>query len=192
MNSPLYVIVDISGSMNEMGKIHLQRNLCRYVSQLQIIDQAKYSEVGTRFFQWASEVSEIIIQDDGDIPALTPKGSSDLSFLSDFLSAAMSNVQMLRALILSDGNFTNSDISSFQKRLNTFPNLLLRTVAIGADADLLKLKKMSTSESVYLSENISAAIDSTSFGTDESVIAPASASQIKFTQPAEPEEDWDV
>ena len=30
MKGTLYVIVDVSGSMNEMGKIHLQRNLCRY------------------------------------------------------------------------------------------------------------------------------------------------------------------
>ena len=99
---------------------------------------------------------------------------------------------MLRALILSDGNFANSDISSFQKRLNTFFNLLLRTVAIGADADLLKLKKISSNKSVYLAENIPLAIDSAIFGIDKSVIAPESVSQIKQTQLAEVEEDWDA
>lgn len=192
MKAPLYVIVDISGSMNEMGKIHLQRNLCRYAAQLKMIDQGKYSDVDIRFFQWAAEVSEIVIQDDGDIPALTPKGSSDLIALSDFLSARLSNGQMLRAIILSDGNFANSDISSFQKQLTTFPDLLLLTIATGADADLLKLKKISSNNSVYLSENISAAINSTILGTDERVVAPGSASQIKLAQPAETEEVWDA
>ena len=43
MNS-LYCIVDTSGSMNEMGKIHLQRNLCRYADQLRLIDQKKYAK----------------------------------------------------------------------------------------------------------------------------------------------------
>jgi len=28
--------------MNEMGKIHLQRNLCRYAAQLRLIDQEKW------------------------------------------------------------------------------------------------------------------------------------------------------
>lgn len=192
MKTPLYIIVDVSGSMNEMGKIHLQRNLCRYVSQLQIIDPVKYSNLDTHFFQWTVEVSEIVTQGDGDFPALTPEGSSDLSCLSDFLSAILSGGQLLRGLILSDGNYASSDISSFQKELNLFPNLLLRTIAIGADANLLKLKKMSSNESVYLSENIPAAIDAIYLGTDECVIAPESVSQVKRTQPAAPEEDWDV
>ncbi|MCL0006604.1 hypothetical protein MKT60_007020 [Providencia rettgeri] len=191
----LFIFVDISGSMNEMGKIHLQRNLCRYVGQLRLIDQEKYSGLDICFYQWAQNVSEVVLQSDGDIPALKAEGSSNLCVISDFLSQYLNDTGRLMVLILSDGNFPNSDIVSFQKQLGTFSNLMIRTVAVGADADLLKLKKISTNNSVHLSENISSAIDSTIFGSDEPFAIPVSTAQILQSEPAEteePEEDWDA
>lgn len=195
MKAPLYIIVDVSGSMNEMGKIHLQRNLCRYAAQLRLIDQGKYSGSDIRFYQWAQNVSEVALQSDGDIPALNAEGSSKLCVLSDFLSQHLNDNGRSMVLILSDGNFPNSDIVSFQNKLGTFTGLIIRTVAVGADADLLKLKKISTNNTVYLSENIASAIDSTIFGSDEPLTAPASTAQILQSAPAEieePEEDWDA
>lgn len=195
MKVPLYIIVDVSGSMNEMGKIHLQRNLCRYAAQLRLIDQEKYSGSDIRFYQWAQNVSEVALQSDGDIPALNAEGSSNLCDLSDFLSQHLNDAGSARTLILSDGNFPNSNIVSFQNQLSTFSDLIIRTVAVGADADLLKLKKISTNNSVHLSENISSAIDSTIFGSDEPFAIPVSTAQILQSEPAEteePEEDWDA
>ncbi len=98
-------------------------------------------------------------------------------------------------LVMSDGNFPNSDIVSFQNQIGTFTNLVIRVVAVGADADLLKLKKISTNNSVYLSENIASAIDSAIFSSDEPLIAPESTIQILQSTPAEteePEGDWDA
>jgi len=195
MKEPLYIIVDVSGSMNEMGKIHLQRNLCRYAAQLRDIDQKKYADLDIHFYQWAQDVSEIIIQSDGDIPVLTAEGSSNLCDLSDFLSQHLNDTVRVRFLILSDGNFSNSDISSFQKQLSSCPDLITRAVAVGADADLLKLKKISTNNSVHLAENISSAIDSIIFGSDKPFAIPVSTAQILQSEPAgaeEPEEDWDA
>ncbi len=191
----LFVFVDVSGSMNEMGKIHLQRNLCRYAAQLRLIDQEKYSGSDIRFYQWAQNVSEVILQSDGHIPALNAEGSSNLCVLSDFLSQYLNDTGRLMVLILSDGNFPNSDIVSFQNKLGTFTDLIIRTVAVGADADLLKLKKISTDNTVYLSENIASAIDSSIFGSDEPLTAPVSTVQILQSAQAEtkePEEDWDA
>lgn len=195
MKEALYIIVDVSGSMNEMGKIHLQRNLCRYAAQLRGINQQKYASLDVRFYQWAQDMSEITIQSDGDIPALNAEGSSNLCDLSDFLSQHLNDNGRARALILSDGNFPNSDIVSFQNQLSTFSDRVIRTVAVGADADLLKLKKISTNNSVHLSENISSAIDSTIFGSDELFAIPVSTAQILQSEPAETEEleeDWDA
>lgn len=191
----LDIIVDVSGSMNEMGKIHLQRNLCRYAAQLRLIDQEKYSGSDIRFYQWAQNISEISLQCDGDIPALNAEGSSNLCVLSDFLSQHLNDTERSMVLILSDGNFSNSDILSFQSQLSTIPDLIIRTVAVGADADLLKLKKISTNNTAYLSENIVPAIDSTIFGFGEPLAAPVSTAQILQSEPAEsegPEEDWDA
>lgn len=191
----LFVFVDVSGSMNDMGKIHLQRNLCRYVAQLRRIDKEKYSGLDIRFYQWAQSVSEVVLQSDGDIPALNAEGSSNLCVISDVLSQYLNDTGVLMVLILSDGNLPNSDIVSFQNKLGTFSNLIIRTVAVGADADLLKLKKISTNNTVYLSENIASAIDSTIFGSDEPLTAPASTAKILQSEPAdteEPGEDWDA
>ena len=190
MKIPLYIIVDVSGSMNEMGKIHLQRNLCRYAAQLRLIDQEKYSGSDIRFYQWAQNVSEVDLQSDGDIPVFNAEGFSNLCTLVDFLSQ-----NSARILILSDGNFSNLDISSFQNQLSSYPDLIIRTVAVGADADLWKLKKISTNNRVYLSENIASALDSTIFGSDELVTAPPSTAQILQSTMAdleESEENWDV
>lgn len=195
MKEPLYIIVDVSGSMNEMGKIHLQRNLCRYAAQLRLIDQEKYSGIDIRFYQWAQNVSEVALQSDGDIPALNAEGYSKLCVLSEFLSQHPNDSGRSMALLLSDGNFPNSEIATFQSQLGTFTDLIIRTVAVGADADLLKLKKISTNNTVYLSENIASAIDSTIFGSDEPLTAPVSTAQILQSASAEteePEEDWDA
>jgi len=195
MKSSLNIIVDVSGSMNEMGKIHLQRNLCRYAAQLRLIGQGKYSGSDIRFYQWAQNISEVALQSDGDIPALNAEGYSNLCVLSDFLSQYLNDTGRLMVLILSDGNFPNSDIVSFQNQLGTFTHLIIRTVAVGTDADLFKLKKISTNNTVYLSENIASAIDSTIFGSDEPLTAPVSPARILESAPAETEEseeDWDA
>ena len=195
MKTHLHIIVDVSGSMTEMGKIHLQRNLCRYAAQLLLIDAEKFSSIDIRFYQWAKNVSGIALQSAQDIPALNAEGSSNLCVLSDFLTQHLNDTGRSMVLILSDGNFPSSDIVSFRNQLSIFTDLVIRTVAVGADANAMKLMKISTNNTVYLSENIASAIDSTIFGSDEPLTAPASAAQILQSAPAEPEEpeeDWDA
>ncbi len=194
MKETLYFIVDVSGSMNEMGKIHLQRNLCRYAAQLRGIDQEKYADLDIRFYQWAQDISEVTIQSNRDIPALYAEGSSNLCALSDFLSQYLKDSEKTGVLILSDGLFDLDDINRFMEWKKK-SHLLMRAVAVGADADMLKLKRLSTNNTVYLSENIASAIDSTIFGSDEQLTAPVSTTQIPQSAPAEteePEEDWDA
>ncbi len=194
MKELLYIIVDVSGSMNEMGKIHLQRNLCRYATQLRGIDQEKYADLDIRFYQWAQDISEITIQSDGDIPVLNAEGSSNLCDLSDFLSQHLNDTGRARILILSDGFFNQDDIDRFI-RWKKGLHILIRIIAVGADADLLKLKKISTNHTVYLAENIASAIDSTIFGFDEPLTTPVSTTQILQSEPTnseDQEDDWDA
>jgi len=49
MKKNIYFVVDSSGSMNEMGKSLLQRNLMRFISELPIIDKEKYSDINFIF-----------------------------------------------------------------------------------------------------------------------------------------------
>ena len=192
MSTPINIIIDVSGSMNEMGKIHLQRNLCCYAAQLKTMDHDKYADIDVRFYQWAQSVSKIIVQNEGDIPPLVTEGSSSMRALSDFLSKSLNDMESLRVLILSDGNFDRDEFKSFLEYKEKIKRLLIRTVAVGTDSDLLKLKEISSNDSVYLSENIAAAIDCSIFGSDEPVTAPESTAQILQTKPSGPEEDWDA
>lgn len=195
MKTSLYLFFDVSGSMNELGKIHIQRNLCRYVAQLQLIDQEKYANIDIRFYQWAQDISEIAVQSDGSITTLNTQGSSSLNILSDFLFQNLNSTERSKILILSDGNFSNSNILSFHSQLSSISDLIIRTVAVGADADLIKLKKFSTNNSVYLSEDITSAFDCIFFESDEQLAVPISTDQILKSEPAESaelEEDWDV
>ena len=188
----LFIIIDTSGSMNELGKIHLQRNLCRYVAQLQLIDQGKYADIDIHFYKWAQNISEIVLQSDGSITNLNTQGSSSLNILSDFLFQNLNITEGSKILILSDGNFSNSNILSFHSQLSSISDLIIRTVAVGADADLMKLKKVSTNNSVYLSEDIASAFDCVFFESDEQLAIPISTDQILSSELVESEEDWDA
>lgn len=195
MKATLYLIVDVSGSMNEMGKIHLQRNLCRYAAQVKLMENEKYANVNIQFYQWAQNISEIVIQGNGDIPVLNAQGSSGLPLLLDFFSENLKDADRSKVLVLSDGFFSSLEIENFQNQLGKLAKLIIRTVAVGADADLLKLKKISTNNTVYLAENIASAIDSVIFGSDEIVAEPTTISQIPQSESVESddsEEDWDA
>lgn len=188
----LFIIIDTSGSMNELGKIHLQRNLCRYVAQLQLIDQGKYADIDIHFYKWAQNISEIVVQSNGSITNLNTQGSSSLNILSGFLFQNVNSTEGSKILILSDGNFSNSNILSFHSQLSSISDLIIRTVAVGADADLMKLKKVSTNNSVYLSEDIASAFDCVFFESDEQLAIPISTDQILRSELVESEEDWDA
>jgi hypothetical protein len=189
MDISLWIIVDVSGSMNEMGKIHLQRNLCRFANQLRKIDQEKYTGVGISFYVWGLNVSRVIPEESGDIPAFVSEGTLNFSALVNHLSKHLSEVEDLRVLILSDGNFERKGITNFTKWKSDHEKLLIRTVAIGADANLFNLKKISSNETVFEAENIASAINATIWGTDEPMPTPESIAQILQ---AETGENWDV
>ena len=179
------IVVDTSGSMNEMGKNHLQRNLCRYLHELRIINEQKYSNIEFRYYQWSSSVTNLFVQESGEFPVLTPKGEADMVALSEYLKSMVNDEQELHVLIITDGQYSYSEITEFKKGLEKYQNIALRVVAVGADADIAKMKKLSTNGNVYLAENISAAICSICFGTDNRVNGPNSLTQIQISPAAE-------
>ena len=154
------VIVDISGSMEEMGKIHLQWNLCRFIRELAILDSKTYSGTIFQIFQWNSSITELEIKDNGDIATKSPHGVSDLAVLSNMLETHLDASRELKVLVLSDGHFGDSMLNAFKVWVKRHADLSIRVVAIGADANTHRLKKMSTNNDVYSPEDISAAIAS--------------------------------
>ena len=120
------------------------------------------------------------------------EGSACLNSLTQFISESLSAAVPHKLLLLSDGFFNSSDLRDFQAQRSSCSNVLIRAVAVGADAQLQKLSKLSSNGSVFLSENIASAIDSTLFGNDERTSAPASTAQIKQEDLEDSEDDWDA
>lgn len=190
--SNLVIVLDASGSMSEMGKSQLQRNLCRYASQLQTFGMGSCQDIKAQYFKWEREVAEICVDSDGEISSLVFEGTSSLTALSEFLSRTAEGRERSRILVLSDGNFSSSDVRSFQSKRKTLPGLIVRTVAVGADADLRKLKWISSNDSVHRSENIATAITDAAFGYDECTPPPEYLSQIALSEQLDLEEAWDA
>ncbi len=138
-----------------MGKIHLQRNLARYAIQVPSLAQENCTDFVIRLYQWHQDISDITLQSDGDIPSLTAKGSSSLAELSLIFYPNMyirAGWQEFSFCLMAISPVQTP--STFKTSFAPSPDLIIRTVAVGADADLLKLRKLSTNNTVYLPENI--------------------------------------
>lgn len=190
INRTLILLVDVSGSMYEMGKIHLQRHLCRYVSRVARFQPDIYAGTEVRLYQWGETVSLIAQQPNGDIPELQAAGSADIVALSHFLSTQPDG-QNQSLLILSDGNFSQQELLHFQQQCAKSPTVRVRAVAVGADADLLTLRKMATNDTVYLAEDISQAMNSALLEADVPFSPPVPARFFPLDLDEE-EDNWDA
>ena len=52
MNNDIFIIIDNSGSMNEIAKPLLTRNLLRGINQLSIVEPDLYAHIRFHFFLW--------------------------------------------------------------------------------------------------------------------------------------------
>jgi hypothetical protein len=66
-------------------------------------------------------------------------------------------------LIISDGNLNLLKLYDFKSKIKKLENIKIRTVAVGPDANLDNLKKLSTNNSFYFAEDIQASIKSFMF-----------------------------
>lgn len=175
MNSLLYVIVDTSGSMGVMGKMHIQKRLCRCINQIRLLSPEKYSALNIQFFRWGTTVTEIDVQNNKEDFLGPIEGSSDIFVLSDFLLGLNSTPVVL---LLSDGYFSNPDALDFKKLIDKQYGFVLRPVAVGSDSNIRQLKKLSSGDRVDLAEDIVMAVDSVVFHGSGTVKPPKSINQI--------------
>ncbi|MDQ7073583.1 MAG: VWA domain-containing protein [Gammaproteobacteria bacterium] len=193
MNKVLYVFIDSSGSMAEMGKILLQRNLCRFISQLPSINN-KYLKLDIDFYNWNSSITAFNLQSNGDIPEIIPQETVDLNTLASFLYDLSTKDQQkdIYVLLLTDGGFESGSISKFNRKVNKFSNLKLQVVAVGADANIFNLEKILPNQKVYLAEDISGAVYSLIFDHSNDGVAPVSIHDLKTSKTEVVEDDWDA
>lgn len=189
MQGNLLVFIDVSGSMKEMGKHLLEMNLCRHIYQLFEYETNKYSSIDVRFYTWSESVFEIAHNEDKFNFKIVPNGIADLDVLQKYFSTFTGNIESTHILILSDGCFSDNQLSRYSTFVKDVPGLTIRAVAIGADANLERLKKLSSNKSVFLPENINSAVFSAVFGSDVRVPPPDLSQDIKICE--EKEDSWD-
>ena len=178
MQGMVKVVADMSGSIEEMGKVFLIRNLLRYISQLALIHEKDYSNVSFKYFGWNSEISELIVQVNEDFPYIEPEGQTNLGQLKAFIENSIDCDESIKTLLLSDGYYSKTDLNDFVDWSKHQRNVAVAVVSIGADADDLCLKKLSTNGKVYKPEETSIAIDLLLRGLNAQIRAPETIADI--------------
>ena len=155
----IHLIVDLSGSMSEPGKIPVIRNALRCVREWSFFRSDSESDCRFVTVAWNHTVIPIDITQDTDIVLPRPEGTANFSELADFFPFFFQDEEQRRLIFLSDGCYSDDECGTFQHHCKKL-NISVRSVAVGADADLFMLKKISTDGKVYHSTDLTAVIES--------------------------------
>jgi len=198
MKNSFLCILDTSGSMHEMGKLLLGKNLVLFIREFLDIQKEIFSLDKLILFTWDDSIDLVELNDDCAIPHFIASGRTNLVRLKELFEFELKNRNQVKAIILSDGNFHHDQIESFStwcKKTN--PHLTIRTVGIGSDSSDNNLRKLSTNDHVFGPEDISMAMRSLCVSVDEKIHRPISVNDFSLTvDPFDPdnvndEEDWD-
>jgi len=160
MNNTLYVVVDISGSMIEMAKMSISMNILSFIREYDSIykDTVYFDKI--IILKWSEVVEIIELDKDNELENFIPSGKLNFSSLQEELAKINTEDIPMRILLLSDGNYDDSELNSFLEWQNNDEKLDIAVVAIGADATWDTLKRISFGENVYSPEDILTAMKS--------------------------------
>ncbi|WP_458400437.1 vWA domain-containing protein [Mailhella sp.] len=153
MSSFLHIAVDTSGSMCELGKEALLKNLCRFLVQDASL---RRKQARIRLLSWADKILPLSLGPEGSLPSFSLGGSADLQDLANFFTQ-QEDYEGGHVLLLSDGYFSG-DIDDFLASLKKL-NLVCHAVAVGADADWAGKENIDPADLIWLPEDIAALAD---------------------------------
>ena len=140
----LYIVCDMSGSMNEScGKFLLMRGVIRAVEQF---FRLGYGHADLKTIFWNSKVNLPDWDFNNGIPAQITDcyGKANINMLRDYLALQSAG----KMLILSDGWFDLNDLVKWGKAL---PHNTLKIIKIGSDANpLLKGEGVFSPDDLFL------------------------------------------
>jgi hypothetical protein len=172
----LDVILDVSGSMDEMGKKLLTRNLAAFIREFINRQPPNAFFTSMSLTQWNKTIEELPLSSDLDIPEIQAVGKADITAVKDYLKGKIKKNRHVKVVILTDGYFSQNSSRDFRNWIKYHQqDTDIRFIAIGADASLHKFDK------VYLAEDISTAIRSFSQASGETITPPASVDEL-YTQ----------
>ena len=193
MKKRLHVIADTSGSMSEMGKAYLLTNLMRGVSQLLYVQHDLSQRTEYIFWSWGASLKQLGIPQETS-SCIHTQGSACFEDLQRFFDQEIGQYGECYVLLLSDGHFPKKDIDAFQAWLSHQTKLNTQVVSVSADADAVKLAKLSTTKRVYAAEQLVVAINRLFLKSKASVTAPRKIAELASTLLAETmdsQEDWE-
>lgn len=126
----LYIVCDMSGSMNEScGKFLLMRGVCRAVEQF---FRLGYGSADLKTIFWNAEVNVPVWDFNNEFPVQITDccGVANINVLRDYFSRQRSG----KILVLSDGWFDLNDLRKWEK---TLLHDALKIIKIGCDANSL-------------------------------------------------------
>lgn len=136
----LLVVVDCSGSMAELGKQGVLKNLLVYVQQ-HLDLQKSLAEVAILALSEHLQPLPVI---KGKVELPVPSASANLFEFSQYLETKLQKGKVIKVLFLTDGCFLASAAKQFFQWRNKQPLVRLATVAIGADANEHQLAQLAT------------------------------------------------
>ena len=144
------VIIDCSGSMAEIGKKQILLNANRILRRW--ATRPEFSGADISFYQWNGDIT---LWSRG---GLQVQGSSNVRKLTEFIDQCIINSGIL---LLTDGCSSLDEIKEPLRK----KNIILLPVAIGADADIRALERVSTTKQVYSVSMLTGVLERICFGT---------------------------
>jgi len=174
----MYLIADCSGSMQELGKALLTRNITGFIREFLNMHGGSFFCSGIQLYLWNECVTPFRLNDDCEIPHMVTSGKADLKQLRDFLEKELLEQNHVKAIILSDGNFPKNELINFGNWCKEQPCLKLIAVAVGSDASLSGLKELSSDGRIFNPEDIATAIKSVFSKINLRMQGPASVNDL--------------
>ncbi len=126
----IHLVLDISGSMGEWGKLLIVRGVARAVEQYL---RFGYGSATLKLIAWGNEARIVEWNPDHDFPPdmLAPKGTSNAKALVSLFGTEPRG----KILLLTDGFWSHADARQLRAWKQGLPPDTLRIIRIGADTN---------------------------------------------------------
>ena len=156
----LVVVTDTSGSMRELGKAMLARNLIACIREQQRLRHEDWCLGELVIVLWGAEADAAELAPDQDLPLFSVGSQALLQPLLALLDNLLSTDGLSHVLLLSDGHFPSADVSAFKAWRRGKPRVSVRGLALGPDAVPTTLAKMADPGGVFPPDEVVAALAS--------------------------------
>jgi hypothetical protein len=155
----MIVIADSSGSMRELGKAMLVRNLINHIRRVGRLRNRPDWLEELVVLRWSGDVEIIQQSNDDELPNWDVEGRLKIAPLIEALNGLTEGSNWSRILLLSDGHWATSDVQAFRKWKRTQSRVSIRALSIGPDSVRSVLAKVSDGGS-FQAEDIVGALAS--------------------------------